>query len=42
MEKVVPFFKPFTTIFYFKFFELGKIVFGSVKVSKDLNPFELV
>jgi hypothetical protein len=31
-EKDVPLFKSFTTIFYFKFFESGKILFGSVKV----------
>jgi hypothetical protein len=31
MEKVVPFFKTFTTIFYFKNFELGKDHFGVVK-----------
>jgi hypothetical protein len=37
MEKVVPFFKTFTTIFYFNFFNLGKILFGSVKVWNDLN-----
>jgi hypothetical protein len=27
MEKVVPFPKPFPTMFYFKFFELGKVFF---------------
>jgi hypothetical protein len=32
MEKVVSFFKYLTTIFYFKFFELGKVLFRSVKV----------
>jgi hypothetical protein len=37
MDKVVPFFKSITTIFYFKNFELGKVLFGSVKVWKDLN-----
>jgi hypothetical protein len=26
MEKVVPFFKPFTTVFYFKNFELGNVL----------------
>jgi hypothetical protein len=31
MEKVVPFFKFFTTIFYFKFFELEKVIVESVK-----------
>jgi hypothetical protein len=29
MDKVVPIFKTFTTIFYFKFLELGKTLFGS-------------
>jgi hypothetical protein len=38
METVVPFFKFFTTIFYFNFFEVGKALFGSNKV---LNEFEL-
>jgi hypothetical protein len=37
MEKVVPFFKSFTTIFYFKFFNFGKVLFGPAKDSKDLN-----
>jgi hypothetical protein len=32
MEKVVYFFKSFTTIFYLKIFELGKGLFGSIKV----------
>jgi hypothetical protein len=32
MEKIIPFFKPLTTIFYFKFFDLGKVLFGAVKV----------
>jgi hypothetical protein len=31
-EKVVPFFKTFTTIFYFKLFKVGKVHFGWVKV----------
>jgi hypothetical protein len=31
MEKVVPFFDPFITIFYFKFFEHGRIFFGQSK-----------
>jgi hypothetical protein len=34
VEKVVPLFKPFTTIFYFKIFELRKIKFGSIKFGK--------
>jgi hypothetical protein len=37
MEKVIPFFKTLTTIFYFKFFEPGKIPFGWVKVFMGLN-----
>jgi hypothetical protein len=32
MDKVVPFFKTFITIFYFKNFELRKVLFGAVKV----------
>jgi hypothetical protein len=32
METVIPFFKSFTTTFYFIFFELEKVIFGSVKV----------
>jgi hypothetical protein len=32
IEKVVPLFKSFTTIFYLKFLKLGKILFGSIKV----------
>jgi hypothetical protein len=28
MEKVVPFFQTFTTIFYFKMFDTGKVLFG--------------
>jgi hypothetical protein len=31
------FFKSFTTIFYFKFFELRKVLFRSVKILEDLN-----
>jgi hypothetical protein len=37
MEKVVPIVKPFKTIFYSKFFEPGKVLFGSVKVRTGLN-----
>jgi hypothetical protein len=37
MEKVVPLFKPFNFIFYFKFFRLRKIIFRSVKVWMSLN-----
>jgi hypothetical protein len=32
IEEVVTFFKTFSTIFYFKFFELRKVLFESVKV----------
>jgi hypothetical protein len=32
MEKVLPLFKPFKPIFYFKFVEFRKVLFGSVKV----------
>jgi hypothetical protein len=31
MEKVVPFFKSFITIFYFKFSEFGNVLFRSIK-----------
>jgi hypothetical protein len=34
MEKVVPFFKTFTTIFYFKIFKIGKVLFRAVKVDR--------
>jgi hypothetical protein len=37
MKKIVTFFKSFTIIFYFKFFELNKDLFGSIKIWKDLN-----
>jgi hypothetical protein len=37
MYKVVPLFKIFTTIFYFKFLKLGKVNFGSVKIQMSLN-----
>jgi hypothetical protein len=42
MEKVVPFFKAFAPIFYLTNFELGKILFESVKICKDLNLFESI
>jgi hypothetical protein len=29
--------KSFKTIFYFKMFELGKVIFGLVKFGMDLN-----
>jgi hypothetical protein len=37
MEKVSPLFQTFKVIFYFKFLELGKVLFGLVKVRMDLN-----
>jgi hypothetical protein len=37
MEKAVYLFKSFKTIFYFKFFRLGKAAFGLVKVWKILK-----
>jgi hypothetical protein len=40
VEKVVPLIKFLKTIFYFQFFELQKVVFGSVKILKNLNLFE--
>jgi hypothetical protein len=44
MEKVVPLFKTFTTIFYFKIFKLNKVLFRPVKILKQfelgLNPFK--
>jgi hypothetical protein len=42
MEKVVPFFKYFTTIFYLKFYEFGNVLFRLIKVWKILNLFELI
>jgi hypothetical protein len=42
MDKVVRFFKLFTTIFCFKFFELGKALFGSVKFEINLKSFEIL
>jgi hypothetical protein len=32
MYKLIHLFETFKTIFYFKFFELGKGIFGAVKV----------
>jgi hypothetical protein len=40
MEKVASFFKTFTSIFYFKFLELRKLLFGLIKIWKNLNLFE--
>jgi hypothetical protein len=37
MEKLVPFFKSFTRIFYFNFFALGKELFGSVQIQIGLK-----
>jgi hypothetical protein len=37
MDKVVSLIKAFKTMFYFNFFEPGKILFGSVKVRTSLN-----
>jgi hypothetical protein len=37
MKKIVTFFKSFTIIFYFKFFELDKVLFESIKIWKNLN-----
>jgi hypothetical protein len=37
MEKVVHLFERFKTIFYFKFFRLGKAIFRLVKVYKVLK-----
>jgi hypothetical protein len=41
MERVVPFFKSFTTIFYFKYVDPGKVLFGSNKVWTVLNLYEI-
>jgi hypothetical protein len=38
MEKVVPLIKSFKTVFYFKFFELRKILFES----NDVEQFETI
>jgi hypothetical protein len=37
MDKVVHLFESLKTMFYFKFFRLGKVVFESVKVWKVLK-----
>jgi hypothetical protein len=37
MEKVVPLIEVVNTIFYFKFYEPRKVLFGSVKVRTSLN-----
>jgi hypothetical protein len=42
MEKVVPFFKTFTTMFYFNFSKLGKGLFGSNEIWITLNQFEII
>jgi hypothetical protein len=41
-KKVVPFFKLFIIIIYFKFFELKKVPFGLVEVCIDLKLFRTV
>jgi hypothetical protein len=40
MENVVPLFETFKTVFYFKILDLGKVLFGSIKVRMNLNLFE--
>jgi hypothetical protein len=42
MDKVVPFLKYFTTIFYLKILEFGRVLFGSVEVCIDLKLFKTV
>jgi hypothetical protein len=42
MGNVVTFIMTFTTIFYFKKFELGKVLFGSVKVDRFRISFESI
>jgi hypothetical protein len=42
MEKVVHLFDIFETIFYFNFFEQGKVTFGVVKVEVIRTEFESV
>jgi hypothetical protein len=37
MEIIVLFFNTFTSIFYSKFLEFEKVLFGSVKVGNNLN-----
>jgi hypothetical protein len=37
MDKAVPLFKPFKTIFYLKKFEQGKVLFVSVKFQLSLK-----
>jgi hypothetical protein len=41
MEKIVPFFKTFTIIFYLKQFKLGKVLFGAVKFLMNLNIIQI-
>jgi hypothetical protein len=40
MEKVVTFFKTLTTVFYFKFFELGNVIL--IKVCIDVKLFKII
>jgi hypothetical protein len=42
MEKIVPLFKPYKTIFYFKKIQTGKVPFGSSGVWTNLNKFDFV
>jgi hypothetical protein len=42
MEKVVYLFEIVKTIFYFKFFELGKVLLRSKEVWINLKWFEIV
>jgi hypothetical protein len=42
MDKVVHLFESLKTIFYFKFFGVGKAVFGSVEIWKILKWFAFV
>jgi hypothetical protein len=42
MEEIVQCFEIFKTIFYFKFSELGKDLFGSEEIWINLNWFEIV
>jgi hypothetical protein len=41
MEKVVPLFKPFTNIFCFKFFQLGRVLLRAIKISNNLNMIRI-
>ncbi len=41
MEKVVPLFKSFKTIFYFKFFLVERVLLRAVKICKNLNMIRI-